>query len=155
MFAKLLCRITTVAFVAATLSGCYFGRSTIRAADGGNYDIYADGRYICSTGDECSISTRGAMGKTLFEAQKGETVVGQDIVSREITLATVLWMPFTYCLSLFIYQAYPDEIVIPVDQSVLPVTQGNPWRSESSPQPAASSGSSNASGSSVWDRPIY
>ena len=130
------------------LSGCYFGRSTIRTSDGGNYDIYADGRYVCSTDGDCSITTRGAMGKTLFEAQKGETVAGQDIVSREITLASVLWMPFTYCLSLFIYQAYPDEIVIPINRDYVP-SQGNAWQSDKQ-NPA-----SNNAGGSVWDRPIY
>ena len=144
-----------VAFAAAMLSGCYFGRSTIRASDGGNYDIYADGRYLCSTDDgECSVSTRGAMGKTLFEAQKGETVVGQDIVSREVTFASVIWMPFTYCLSLFVYQAYPDEIVIPVDQDKVPLA-GNSWQAESSPVPSASSKTTNTTGGSVWDKPIY
>ena len=134
-----------VAFSAAMLSGCYFGRSTIRASDG---------RYVCSTDEDCSIGTRGAMGKTLFEAQKGETVVGQDIVAREITFASVIWMPFTYCLSLFVYQAYPDEIVIPVDQDKVPLA-GNSWQAESSPVPSASSKTTNTTGGSVWDKPIY
>ena len=154
MFAERICRITLVAFTAAMLSGCYFGRSTIRASDGGNYDIYADGVYLCSTDEDCSVTTRGAFGNTLFEAQKGETVAGQRSVSRDVTFASVIWMPFTYCLSLFIYQAYPDEIVIPIDQDRVPVVQGSAWQTDSSPS-AASSGSSNASGGSVWDRPIY
>lgn len=148
MFASRICGIMLVALVATMLSGCYFGRSTIRTTDGGTYDIYADGRYLCSTDEDCSISTRGGMGKTLFEAQKGDHVVGQDIVSREITAATVLWMPFTYCLSLFLYQAYPDEIVIPVESGSAPLMQES-WQSESSGTPAPSVGGS------VWDKPIY
>ncbi|WP_405339943.1 hypothetical protein [Fibrobacter sp.] len=143
-----------VAFSAAMLSGCYFGRSTIRTSDGGSYDIYADGRYVCSTDEDCSIGTRGAMGKTLFEAQKGETVVGQDIVAREITFASVIWMPFTYCLSLFVYQAYPDEIVIPIDQDKVAQTTTS-WQPGTSTVPSASSETNNATGGSVWDKPIY
>ena len=145
-----------VALVATMLSGCYFGRSTIRTTDGGTYDIYADGRYLCSTDEDCSISTRGGMGKTLFEAQKGETVVGQDIVSREITFASVIWMPFTYCLSLFVYQAYPDEIVIPIDPALVPANSGNSWQAESSPTPSATTTrTTQSTGGSVWDKPIY
>lgn len=154
MFAKRISRIVLVALATAMLSGCYFGRTAIRVSDGGNYDIYADGRYICSTDEECSVTTRGAMGKTLFEAQKGETVVGQDIVSREITFASVIWMPFTYFLSLFLYQAYPDVIVIPVEQEKVPLA-GNTWQPESSPVPSSSSGTSATTGGSVWDKPIY
>ena len=143
MFAKRISRIVLVALATATLFGCYFGRTAVRASDGGSYDIYADGRYICSTDEECSVTTRGAMGKTLFEAQKGETVVGQDIVSREVTFASVVWMPFTYFLSL-----------IPVDQEKVPLA-GNTWQPESSPVPSSSSGTSATTGGSVWDKPIY
>ncbi len=94
------------------------------------------------------------MGKTLFEAQKGETVVGQDIVAREITFASVIWMPFTYCLSLFVYQAYPDEIVIPIDQDKVAQTTTS-WQPGTSTVPSASSETNNATGGSVWDKPIY
>lgn len=154
MFALRIYRVATLALVTALLSGCYFGRTTIRTTDDGVYDIYADGRYLCSTDEVCSIKTRGAMGKTLFEAQKGETVVGQDIVPREITAASVLWMPFTYFLSLFLYQAYPDEIVIPVDPSMAPMT-GDAWGAKSAPVPSAASQTTNTTGGSVWDKPIY
>ncbi|PWJ67405.1 hypothetical protein SAMN05720473_101276 [Fibrobacter sp. UWB15] len=154
MFALRIFRIATLAMVTALLSGCYFGRSAIRTSDGGNYDIYADGRYICSTDGDCSITTRGGMGKTLFEAQRGDVVVGQDIVSREITFASVIWMPFTYCLSLFIYQAYPDEIVIPVNQDKVPQTVYS-WQQEPTPVPSSSSGTTSTTGGSVWDKPIY
>ena len=85
---------------------------------------------------------------------KGETVVGQDIVPREITAASVLWMPFTYFLSLFLYQAYPDEIVIPVDPSMAPMT-GDAWGAKSAPVPSAASQTTNTTGGSVWDKPIY
>ena len=156
MFAKRISRIMLVAFTAAMLSGCYFGRSTIRASDGGRYDIYADGSYLCSTGDDCSVTTRGIFGSTLFQAQQGDMVVGQRNLSRDVTLASILWMPFTCYLSVFIYQAYPDEIVIPVDQSLVPESSRSTWQTESSPSPTTSSGSSNVSGGgSVWDRPIY
>ena len=150
MFAMRFCRVASVAFIAVALSGCYFGRSSIRTADGGTYDIYTNGRYICSTDGDCSVTTRGAFGSTIFEAQKNGTTVGQTSVSREITLASVLWMPFTYCLSLFVYQAYPDEIVIPVDADKVPYSSGSPWRANAQEKPA----SENAGGS-VWDRPIY
>lgn len=146
MFAMRMCRIMVAVMFTAMLAGCYFGRSTIRASDGGTYDVYADGRYICSTDEECSVTTRGAWGKVLFEAQKGSHVVGHDIVSREITAASVLWMPFTYFLSLFVYQAYPDEIVIPIDSSAIPVQQPT-WQSESSENSSV--------GGSVWEKPIY
>ena len=144
-----------VAFVAAMLSGCYFGRSTIRASDGGNYDIYADGVYLCSTDEDCSVTTRGAFGNTLFEAQKGETVAGQRSVSRDVTFATVMWMPFTYCLSLFIYQAYPDEIVIPIDPAVAPVNSESSWQAESSSTSSTTTRTTESTGGSVWDKPIY
>jgi hypothetical protein len=153
MLAQRIYRVAALALVTALLSGCYFGRTAIRTSDGGSYDIYADGRYICSTDDDCSVTTRGAMGKTMFEAQRGETVVGQDVVSREITFASVIWMPFTYFLSLFLYQAYPDEIVIPVDPSKAPA--GSSWGVQSAPAPSATSGTTNATGGSVWDKPIY
>lgn len=154
MFALRIYRVATLALVTALLSGCYFGRTTIRTTDDGIYDIYADGRYLCSTDEECSITTRGAMGKTVFEAQKGETVVGQDVVSREVTAATFLWMPFTYFLSVFLYQAYPDEIVIPVDPSVVPMASDS-WSAKSAPVPSATSQTTNTTGGSVWDKPIY
>jgi hypothetical protein len=154
MFAQRIYRVAALALVTALLSGCYFGRTAIRTSDGGTYDIYADGRYLCSTDEECSITTRGAMGKTVFEAQKGETVVGQDVVSREVTAATFLWMPFTYFLSVFLYQAYPDEIVIPVDPSVVPMASDS-WGAKSAPVPSATSQTTNTTGGSVWDKPIY
>lgn len=154
MFAQRIFRVATLALVTALLSGCYFGRSAIRTSDGGSYDIYADGRYICSTDEDCSITTRGGIGKTVFEAQRGDVVVGQNIVSREITFASVIWMPFTYCLSLFVYQAYPDEIVIPVNQDKVPLTS-NSWQAESTPVPSSSSGTTSTTGGSVWDKPIY
>ena len=150
MFAMKFCRVASVVFVTAMLSGCYFGRSSIRTSDGGTYDIYNNGRYICSTDGDCSVTTRGAFGSTIFEAQKNGTTVGERSISRDITLASVLWMPFTYCLSIFIYQAYPDEIVIPVDAGKIPRSEGSPWRESEQETPA----SGNAGGS-VWERPIY
>ena len=153
MLAQRIYRVAALALVTALLSGCYFGRTAIRTSDGGSYDIYADGRYICSTDDDCYVTTRGAMGKTMFEAQRGETVVGQDVVSREVTAATFLWMPFTYFLSLFLYQAYPDEIVIPVDPSKSPA--GSSWGVNSASASSATSESANTTGGSVWDKPIY
>lgn len=89
----------------------------------------------------------------MFEAQKGETVVGQEVVSRDVTAATVLWMPFTYFLSIFLYQAYPDEIVIPVDPNMAPA--GSSWGVQSATDPSATSETTNATGGSVWDKPIY
>ena len=157
MFAMRISRVVLVAFVAAMLSGCYFGRSTIRASDGGHYDIYADGSYLCSTGDDCSVSTRGVFGSTLFEAQQGGTVVGQRNVSRDVTLASILWMPFTCYLSVFAYQAYPDEIVIPINQVMVPEPKRDAWNAESTPSQSTTTPTTNTntSGGSVWDKPIY
>ena len=155
MFAMRVSRIVLVAFVAAMLSGCYFGRSNIRTSDGGNYDIYVDGRYLCSTDEDCSITTRGAFGNTLFEAQKGNRVVGQRNVSRDVTAASILWMPFTCYLSIFVYQAYPAEIVIPIYDDVKPEPTRNAWREETSENPSTSTEESNTSGVSAWEKPIY
>ena len=58
---------------------------------------------------------------------------------RSISFASILWAPFTYLSSIWLYQAYPDEIEIPIDTYLL-------------------RGGSNSSdfdnGGSVWDRPV-
>ena len=133
------------------LTGCYFGRSEIKASDGGIYDIYADSRYVCSTNGDCSVTTRGVMGNVSFRAQTGDKVVGHSSVPREVTVGSILWMPFTYCLSLFLYQALPDVIVIPIDEPSAPVPYAPKWKSE---EPDASVSSDDAGGS-IWEKPLY
>jgi len=147
MLARRLFAVVFILVALSSLTGCYFGRSYIQASNGGSYDIYEDGNYICSTGDECAVTTRGALGTHVFEAQKGNTVVGHKSISRSITVASILLMPFTFYLSPFLYQAYPDEIVIYIDESAL---------EESRNDRTGSSGTSDHfSGGSDWEKPIF
>ena len=108
-------------FLASTLflslSGCYLSRTTIATTDGRDYQIYGNGVLICENSTDCKIGQRGTPNTLDLEAVKGGTVVGKKTIKREITTASVMWGFFTYFTTLFLYQAYPDNVYIPIDYS--------------------------------------
>jgi len=63
-----------------------------------------------------------------------------------VTLASILLMPFTFYLSAFLYQAYPDEIVIYVDDDNLP---------ESREEKKSFGSTESYDGGSAWEKPIF
>lgn len=137
--------------MALPLTGCYFGRSKIVVSDGGSYEIYANESYVCSTSNsDCSLTKRGGSGEVQLRAVKNGEVAGETYVSRSITAASVIWAPFTYYTSLFIYKAYPDEIYIYVgdrERYNLSTENGGPsiWRDTEHSQ---------SNEGSVWDKPL-
>lgn len=97
------------------LTGCFAGRSHIHATDGRSYQVYADGALICEDSQECKIGTRGTPKRLELELVKNGRVVGSKTVNREITGASIFWGFFTYFTSLYLYQAYPNDIYIPIN----------------------------------------
>lgn len=100
---------------ALSLSGCYLNRTTISVTDGRDYKIYGDGELLCESSQDCKIAQRGTPRTMELEAVKGNTVVGRTSIKREITTASVMWGFFTYFTTLYLYQAYPDNVFIPID----------------------------------------
>jgi hypothetical protein len=139
----------TLAF-ALTLSGCYLNRTTISTTDGRDYKIYGDGELLCESSQDCKIAQRGTPHTMELKAVKGNTVVGRTSIKREITTASVMWGFCTYFITLYLYQAYPDNVFIPIDYSseivsrTVRETGGNDWNTS----PYKSQGS-------AWDRPGY
>jgi len=101
--------------MASALSGCYMGRTTITTTDGRDYKIYGDGELLCESTSDCTIPQRGTPHTIELEAVKGNTVVGKTTISREITTSSIAWGFITYFVSLYVYQAYPDHVYIPLD----------------------------------------
>ncbi|SHK70350.1 hypothetical protein [Fibrobacter sp. UWB12] len=123
------------------LTGCFSGRTNIVATQYASrpYDIYLNGYLVCKMGndDDCSFQTRGTRAGGILEAYLDGQRVGSIEVHRSMSFATLLWALPTYTLSLWLYQAYPDEIEIPIDTYVLRQDyKGNSTESVS-----------------VWDRP--
>ena len=98
-----------------SLSGCYLSRTTIATTDGRDYQVYGNGILICENSTDCKIGQRGTPNTLELEAVKGGAVVGKKTIKREITTASVMWGFFTYFTTLFLYQAYPDNVYIPID----------------------------------------
>lgn len=139
-----------VSLLALTLSGCYLSRTTIATTDGRDYQIYGNGVLLCENSTDCKIGQRGTPNTLDLEAVKGGTVVGRKTIKREITSASVFWGFFTYFTTLYLYQAYPDNVYIPIDYNNREVSnlvqkQGpsNDWNTS----PYKSQGSS-------WDAPM-
>lgn len=103
--------------LALSLSGCYFSRTSIHTTDGGSYQIYGNGELLCEDSQDCKIQQRGAPRTLELEAVKNGNVVGKTTTKREITTASVVWGFFTYFVTLYVYEAYPDEVFIPLDYS--------------------------------------
>ncbi|SIO01764.1 hypothetical protein SAMN05720758_1032 [Fibrobacter sp. UWB11] len=123
------------------LTGCFSGRTNVVATQYASrpYDIYLNGNLVCKMGndDDCSFQTRGTRAGGILEAYLDGQRVGSIEVHRSMSFATLLWALPTYTLSLWLYQAYPDEIEIPIDTYVLRQDyKGNSTESVS-----------------VWDRP--
>lgn len=72
-----------------------------------------------SSDDDCSFQTRGTRAGGLLEARLNGRVVGSINIHREITMASILFSPFTYLTSIWLYKAYPDEIEIPIDPYIM------------------------------------
>ena len=106
-----------VSLLALTLTGCYLSRTSISTTDGHDYQIYGNGVLLCESSTDCKIGQRGTPNTLDLEAVKGGTVVGRKTIKREITTASVFWGFFTYFTTLYIYQAYPDNVYIPIDYS--------------------------------------
>lgn len=136
--------ILLLALLSLSLTGCFAGRTSVMATQYASkpYDIYLNGNYICKMGDDsdCTIQTRGTSDGGVLEAYLDGQRVGAVAIHRSISFASILWMPLTYGLSLFVYKAYPDDIEIPIDIYAL--------RSEHN-----SKSSFDESSVSVWDRP--
>jgi len=103
--------------LAFSLSGCYFGRTQIQTTDGRSYQIYGDGELLCEDSQDCKIQQRGTPHTLELEAVKNGQVVGKTTTKREITTASIFWMFCTGYVSLYFYQAYPDDVYIPLDYS--------------------------------------
>ena len=136
--------------LALALSGCYLNRTAIATTDGrSDYKIYGDGELLCESSYDCKIPQRGAPHTMELEAVKGNTVVGRTTIKREITTSSILWGFCTYFITLYIYQAYPDNVFIPIDynneivnRKVRETSTGSNWETS----PYKSQGSS-------WDAP--
>ena len=137
-------QILTIATLSLGLTGCFSGRTSVVATQYASrpYDLYLNGNLVCKLGsdDDCTFQTRGTTAGGQLEAYLDGQSVGAIEVHRGISFASILWIPLTYGMSLFLYKAYPDEIEIPIDSYVL----RSGYRSDN--------GDSFGSGS-VWDRP--
>ncbi len=99
------------------LSGCYLSRTHIHTTDGKSYQIYGDGILLCEDSQDCNIPQRGTPHTLELEAVKNGNVVGRTTTKREITTASVFWGFLTYFVTLYVYEAYPDDVYIPLDYS--------------------------------------
>lgn len=133
--------ILLLASLSLSLTGCFAGRTSIVASQYTStpYDIYFNGNLLCKMSDEsdCTIQTRGISNSGILEAYLDGQRVGAVAIHRSISLASILWMPLTYGLSIFVYKAYPDEIEIPIDSYVM----------------RSNFNSDTGKPTSVWDRP--
>jgi hypothetical protein len=124
------------------MTGCFSGRTSVVASHYASkpYDIYLNGYFVCKMGGDydCSFQTRGTTAGGILEAYLDDQRVGSIEVHRSMSFLSLLWAIPTYTLSLWLYQAYPDEIEIPIDTYVK--------------RPSNSSETSETS-VSVWDRP--
>ena len=132
--------ILLMASASLMMTGCFTGQSSISASNysGAPYEIYANGKHICTmrSGNDCSIGTRGSSDPIYIEAFKDGTVVGSIRISRHVTPASILWVPFTYASSFWLYRAFPDDIEIPIDRNALKANSPD-------------------DGISVWDKPYH
>lgn len=130
-----------LATVSLSLTGCFAGRTSVTASQYASrpYDIYLNGQPVCRMGsdEDCSFQTRGTRAGGMLEAYLDGQRVGAVEVHRSISAASILWIPLTYGMSLFLYKAYPDDIEIPIDTYVTRPSYSN----------------NNEQGGSVWDRP--
>ena len=129
------------ACLALTLSGCYMSQTHISVADGRSYKVYGNGVLLCEDSQDCKIGQRGTPNTLELEAVSNGKVVGRTSTKREITGASVFWGFFTYFITLYVYQAYPDNVYIPIDYS-----RGDPRDSQSS---------GDKWGASDWDKSPY
>jgi len=142
---KKILTIFVVAIFSMSMTGCFSGRTNVVASSYSSepYDIYLNGKLLCSLGDdeECTFQTRGTRAGGRLEARLNDQKVGSIRIHRSITPLTVLWT-FIFIPSIWLYQAYPDEIEIPIDKRDL----------QRAKMGKAEFGSSTTS-ESVWDKP--
>jgi len=138
-----------IAAIALSLSGCYLSRTTITTTDGRSYKIYGNGELLCEDSQDCKIGQRGTPNTLELEAVKNGTTVGKKTIKREITTASIVWGFYTYFSSLYLYQAYPDKVYIPIDygnQGVSDLVRTERNTNDWNTSPYKSKGS-------VWDSP--
>lgn len=109
--------ITIISVAAFSLSGCYLSRTHLHTTDGKSYEIYGNGVLLCEDSQDCSIAQCGTPYIMELEAVKNGTVVGKKTIRRHITAESVLWGFATYFTSLYLYQAYPKNVNIPIDNN--------------------------------------
>ncbi len=103
--------------LALSLSGCYLSQTHIQTTDGRSYQVYGDGILLCEDSQDCKIPQRGTPHTLELEAVKNGNVVGRTSIQREITTSSILWGFLTYFVTLYVYEAYPDQVYIPLDYS--------------------------------------
>ena len=140
--------------IISILSGCYFGQTHIHSNAPGQFEVYGNGELLCENGQyDCKISQRGGPQTLELVVVKDDVAIGHTQIKREITAASVFWMFFTYFTSLYLYQAYPDEAFIFVDDTKIKKTSsfGNNGSSnwDKSPFSASDSWNSGNSGNST------
>lgn len=128
------------------LCGCFFSKTKIMATDSRSYEVYGNGALLCEDSQDCRIPQRGSPSTLDLELVKNGKVIGHTTVRREITTASVLWGFCTYFTSLYLYQAYPNEVFIPINyggyaETDYPISQKSSW--DTSPL---------AESESVWDK---
>ena len=128
------------------LCGCFFSKTKIMATDSRSYEVYGNGALLCEDSQDCRIPQRGSPSTLDLELVKNGKVIGHTTVRREITTASVLWGFCTYFTSLYLYQAYPSEVFVPINYSVYsPEDNSNSRKSSWDTSPLTES-------ESVWDK---
>lgn len=128
-------RFLTLSLVVLFLTGCWSGTTYVYTSNGASYDIYkvndTERQLVCLRGEPCKLRTRGTPDQALLQAvDENNNVVGSLPIRRSITLASILWMPFSYCVSLFVYQAYDDDFMIYINA---PIKTSSSWSVEVDP----------------------
>lgn len=141
-------RLFSVACLASTLClcGCFLSQTKIMATDGRSYEVYGNGALLCDDSQDCKIGQRGSPSTLDLELVKNGKVVGNTTIRREITTASVLWGFCTYFTSLYLYQAYPNEVYIPIYYG------GYAVKDDSDPHKASWDTSPLSKSESVWDK---
>ncbi len=88
----------------------------------------------------------------MVEAKDGNLVLGQVSMSRSITAGSVFLAFFTYFTSLYWYEAYPDEITIPINISagLRKKVNNNSWDAPYKDSEDSETGTA----TSQWDQPF-
>lgn len=137
------------------------GRTTVRASHYSSkpYEIYLNGRQVCemSSDDDCTFQTRGTRAGGELEAYLDGQKVGSIEIRRTISPLSILLAPFTDCLSLWLYRAYPDDIEIPIETYMNEVNGSTtsvwdmPYKPANTEQDMSTAGEQSTGNGSIWD----